>query len=114
MGFLRRLFGTNGASSVGNTGDPNGIYFYVRPTGCEEVVRVRIDRNNDLSQDDDGQGLFVRKYVRGSKCHQTAELYVTFDANRRIATSDVQHGAIVSEDDYHEWMKHNESQVGRS
>ena len=51
MDFLKRLFGGGGASGE----DSAGLYYYVKPKGCDEVVRVRINRNNDLSLDDDGK-----------------------------------------------------------
>jgi hypothetical protein len=106
MDFLKRLFGTNGASSAGNMGDPNGLYFYVRPDGCEEVVRVRIDRNNDLSLNDDNTTFIVQKHVRGVKCRQGVELTLHFDGSRRHVSTDIEHGALVKEADYLAWMEH--------
>jgi hypothetical protein len=106
MDFLRRFFGTNGASSAGSAGDPNGLYFYVRPEGCDEVVRVRIDRNNDLSLTDDNSTYVVQKHVRGVKCRQGVELTLNFDSSRRLASTDIEHGTLVKEADYLAWMEH--------
>ena len=105
MDILKRLFG-GGAAAAGSTGgrtragDPNGLYFYVRPDGCDEVVRVRIDRNNDLSLADDGTTFLVHKSVRGVKCFQTAELFLYFDSGRRLSNTDVEHGKLAEESDY--------------
>jgi hypothetical protein len=106
MDFIRRFFGTNGASSAGSAGDPNGLYYYVRPQGCEEVVRVRIDRNNDLSLNDDNSSYVVHKHVRGVKCRQAVELTLHFDSSRRLVGNDVEHGTLVNEADYLTWMEH--------
>ena len=101
MNIFKKLFGGGGDSSA----DKSGLYFYVQPKGCKEVVRVRIDRNNDLSQSDEG-GYFVRKSVRGVdyKCNRTAELELTFDDQRRLQQSDVSGGALVTEADYQAWL----------
>ena len=53
MELLKRLFGGNsGSRSFG--GDADGLYFYVRPNGCEEVVRIRVNTMNDPSLRDEG------------------------------------------------------------
>jgi len=101
MDFLKRIFGGGGQSG----GDSAGRYFYVRPRGCEEVVRVRIDMRNDLSQTDDGSQLWVHKYVRGNVCFQQVELDLYFDANRNLSNSEVQGGALVTEADYQAWIE---------
>ena len=101
MGFFKRLFG--GAPRP--AGDATGEYFYIRPDGCDEVVRVRIDRNNDLSLADDNQTLFIRKSVRGKsyKC-RPVELEATFDANRRLQHAEVTGGTLVTQADYDAWQ----------
>lgn len=102
MELLKRLFG--GGGNTGATGDPNGMYFYVRPRGCEEVVRVRVDRNNDLSLTDSGDSYWVHKYVRGTTCFQQVELDLYFNMNRQLANSDAQGGALVTEAEYQAWL----------
>jgi len=101
MDFFRKLFG--GGTS---TADKSGLYFYIQPKGCAEVVRVRIDRNNDLSQPDDGSGYFVRKTVRGVdyKCNRSAELELIFDDQRRLQSTNVMGGTLVTEADYQAWL----------
>lgn len=101
MEFLRKIFGGDGDS--GGT-DRTGMYFFVRPHGCEEVVRVRIDRNNDLSLSDDGSAYFVHKYVRGAKCRQSVEMDLFFDMNRNFMSSEVQGGNLVDEADWEDWQ----------
>jgi len=104
MNFLKRIFGGGSSGGAKATGDPNGLYFYVRPRGCEEVVRVRIDRNNDLSASDTGDQLWVHKYVRGTTCFQQVELDLYFNNNRQLSNSEVQGGALVTEAEYQAWV----------
>jgi len=104
MGFLKKLFGGGGSGASRVAGDPDGLYYYVRPNGCEEVVRVRVHRYNDLSVQDDGQTLWTHKSVRGVKCRQPVELDLYYDSNRRLINSEVSGGALVTEADYNEWI----------
>jgi hypothetical protein len=104
MDFFRKLFGGS-QPAQGEAGDRAGLYFYVRPAGCQEVVRVRIDRNNDISLGDDG-GYFAFKTVRGSsyKCTRSAELRLYFDAQRRLQNAEVVGGDLVTQEDYEAWL----------
>jgi hypothetical protein len=102
MDLFRKLFGGGGSSS---SGDRSGAYFYVKPNGCDEVVRVRIDMNNDPSLNDDSSGYFIIKTVRGTtyKCTRSAELHLIFDSNRRLKSSEVNGGALVTQAEYDAW-----------
>jgi hypothetical protein len=102
MDFLKKLFGGGGGARV--SGDPDGLYYYVRPNGCEEVVRVRVNRYNDLSLTDDGKTLWAHKLARGVKCRQSVELDLYYDANRKLTNSEVSGGTLVTEADYEEWV----------
>lgn len=101
MDILKKLFGGGGGARV--SGDADGLYYYVRPNGCEEVVRLRVNRYNDLSLTDDGKTLWAHKLVRGVKCRQSVELDLYYDSNRRLTNSEVSGGALVTEADYNEW-----------
>ncbi len=98
MGFFRRLFG-GGAPSP----KERFITYYVRPKRCAEIVPVRIDRNNDLSEAEDGS-YFVRKLARGERCPFPAELTVSFDSSRRESQVTVQDGERVDEAAYLAWQ----------
>ncbi|MCU0464428.1 MAG: hypothetical protein MUF38_07635 [Anaerolineae bacterium] len=97
VNFLRRLFGGGG-------GGPASRYltYYVRPKRCNEVVVVRVDSFNDLSELDEG-GYFVRKIARGERCPFPAELHITFDKNRRQTEVTVENGEQATEEDYEAW-----------
>ncbi|MBC8099970.1 MAG: hypothetical protein H7Y11_11055 [Armatimonadetes bacterium] len=103
MSFLRRLFGGGGTASQ-PAGDKDGLYFYVRPKRCDEIVVVRVNSMNDPSQTDDGNGYFIRKVVRATRCPFEAELLISFDNNRRITDISVQNGENVTVDVYQAWL----------
>lgn len=110
MDFIKRLFGGGGDDNDG--ADRSGLYFYVRPKGCQEVVRVRIDSNNDLSLADDNTTYYVRKVVRGTtyKCTREAELELFFGADRRLTETTVSRGDLVTQADYEEWVRFMEAE----
>lgn len=100
MGFFSRLFGGNRRGSV----DRDGLYIYVRPKMCQEIVRVRVNLMNDLSAQDDG-GYFVRKMVSATRCPFQAEVELYFDGKRNLKQSAVTNGDWLEEDDYVAWMR---------
>jgi hypothetical protein len=110
MDFFKRLFGGGGARSASSS-DKDGLYYYVKPNGCTEIVRVRINVNNDLSLEDDGKGYFVRKSVRGTtyKCTRTAELLLSYDSNRRLQNTEIEGGTLVTLEDYEQWLAAQET-----
>jgi hypothetical protein len=112
MGFLKKIFGGGGGSapsaSSGLTGkvagDPKGLYFFVQPDNCDEVVRLRVNGDNDLSLKDDETGYWVHKVVRGTKCFNGVEVDLFFDMNRRLTDSQLKGGKLVDEAAYTAWM----------
>ena len=103
MNFFKRLFSGGGPQ-------PRGQYYYVKPTGCTEIVRVRVDSMNELSQNDDNDGYFVRKSARGTsyKCTRTAELLLEFDSQKRLKNTEILGGALVTQADYEAWLDSEE------
>ena len=91
MNFLKSLFGGGGRN------EDRGIYFYVRPKMCQEILRVRVDPLNDLSQTDDGKGYWCRKVASAARCPFQAEIELYFDKNKRFKDSSVENGELVSE-----------------
>lgn len=107
MNFLKSLFGGGGSTQSTSSADGDGLYFYVRPKGCDEVVRIRVNRMNDLSESEGGGTYFVRKGVMGSKCFQRAELEIQFDGNRRPVEQHVTGGDLVDEAAWQAWQATN-------
>jgi hypothetical protein len=104
MEFLRRMFG--GGGSTRPKVDDRYMALYVQPKRCPEVVMVRIDRYNDLSEQDEG-GYFVRKLARGERCPFGAEVLVTFGKNRQPVEVTVIDGQEVDEAAYVAWRQGN-------
>lgn len=96
MDFLRRLFG-------GPTQD-EGLYFYVQPKACKEIVQVRLNAFNDLSLNDEGNGYLVRKQVRGRRCPFPAEITLYFDKQRRLTGREIEQGEWATAEDYTAWQ----------
>ncbi len=99
MSFLRRLFGGGGKS-----GDPEGMYFYIRAPKTGEVIRLRLNRSNDLSLTEDLAGYFARKVIVGQKSFERIEAHFQFDKNRRFVTADVTGGELVEREDYEAYL----------
>ncbi len=100
MEFFKKLFS-------GGAPKQRGQYYYVKPTGCTEIVRIRVDTMNELSQNDDNDGYFVRKSARGTsyKCTKTAELLLEYDTQKRLKNTEILGGALVSEAEYDAWVQ---------
>ena len=99
VNFLKNLFGAGG----GSRSTDRGIYLYVQPKMCQEILRIRVDPMNDLSRRDEGSGYWVRKVASGHRCPFQAEVEIYFDKNKRITDTQVSNGKLVSEDD---WQAH--------
>ena len=95
MNIFKSLFGGLSRS------DDRGVYFYVQPKMCQEILRVRVDPLNDLSRTDDGKGYWCRKMASAARCPFQAELELYFDKNKRFTNGDVTNGELVSEA---EWL----------
>jgi hypothetical protein len=91
MGFLKNLFG-------GGTTKPEKRYyvFHVKCNRCGEVIEGRVDLDNDLSLNDEGDGYLVRKtLIGGNRCFQQIEVEMTFSPERKLIEKQVQGGTFV-------------------
>ena len=93
MGFLKNLFG--GASAK-----PEKRYytFNVKCNRCGEIIEGRVDLDNDLSLDDEGDNVyFGRKVVMGSgHCFQQIEVEMKFNSSRELLEQQVTGGQDVA------------------
>ena len=87
MNILKSLFGG------GSRSEDRGIYFYVQPKACQEILRIRVDPMNDLSRQDEGKGYWVRKVASGHRCPFQAEVEIFFDKNKRFTSSEITNGS---------------------
>jgi len=109
VNLLRNLFGGKG----GRSGDPDGLYFYVRANGSREVIQVRLHRYNDLTLSDDEQNYFVRKVIVGHKSFERLEADFTFDKNRRFISCDVNGGELVDRAAYDAYLAQEAASAAR-
>jgi hypothetical protein len=95
MGFmdrLRRLF-----SGAPTASKDVGLYYYVKCARCGEVIRVRINPMNDLSQSDQGSGFFARKTIVGQRCFNRIDADFTFSGgdSRKLSDASISGGTLV-------------------
>ncbi len=94
MNLLKRLFG--GASKGGASAhDSSALIYYVRGHKCGAISRLRINRSNDMSRNDDDV-LFVRKVVVDSVCYGQVEVELTFDNSYREIGRTIRGGEFVT------------------
>jgi len=88
-------------SSRGGTGDPDGLWFHFRCSRCGSPVRVRANRRNDLSRDEEGPGaLLWRKDVMDNKCFQLMHAEIWLDASYDVVDSTVTGGQLITAEEY--------------
>jgi hypothetical protein len=93
MGFLKNLFG-------GGSARPEKRYyiFQVKCNRCGEILEGRVDLDNDLSLDFEGDNnvYFARKFLMGSnRCFQEIEVQLKFTPARELIEKQVQGGKFV-------------------
>jgi hypothetical protein len=101
MGFLQRLFGNNKRSGA-KAGDQFGHYVYVRCAHCGSVAHSRIDLRNDLSPDDEGNGMIVRKVLVDERCFRPMEALLRFSRSRQLVEQKLDGGEFIDEQAYNE------------
>ncbi len=98
MNFLKQLFG-------GSAGKPTSPFYdlVVKCNRCGEIIHAQINLNNDLSAEysESGEQTYIcRKMLMGkARCFQQIEVSLTFDANRKLVSSEVVGGAMIGEED---------------
>jgi len=111
MDFVRRVFGGlgllfGGASTP--TGGDRGVYVYVRPKMCKEILRLRVDPMNNLSEADEGGTYFVRKMATGTRCPFPVEITLYFDTSKRESKREINNGEFVTEAEYDAFIAQSE------
>ena len=94
MGFLKNLFGGGSAKS-----DKRYYTFQVKCNRCGEVIEGRIDLDNDLSLDYEGNSplYFVQKGLIGNnRCFQQIEVQMKFNQSRQLLEQNATGGQFVN------------------
>ena len=89
MGFLKNLF------ARASTPNADFYTFNVKCAHCGEIIEGRVNLNNDLSLDDEGD-YHVRKVLMGSgRCFQQIEVLLKYDAARQLLEKQISKGKFV-------------------
>ena len=94
MSFLQKLFG-------GSSEGPKKNYytFAVKCRRCGEIIESRVDLDNDLSVEYEGDGeiFYSRKTLMGTeRCFQRLEAEFKFSSARTLIEQQVTNGEFVS------------------
>ncbi len=93
MGLLKNLFGG------GTSAKPEKRFyvFHVKCNRCGEIIEGRVDLDNDLSLNDEGDGYIVRKGLIGgtNRCFQQVEVEMTFNTERELIEKTARGGTFV-------------------
>ena len=111
MSFLSRIFsrfskGKSGQRGYTSKAGPHGIHIYVQCDRCGEKIPVRLSTTAELQRRDGpeaevGSGaFFIRKTIVGNRCYQRIEARVDFDARYNVVDSEVQHGKLLTVEEY--------------
>lgn len=93
MKLLDRLFGRP------TNPEDVALYYFVRGKKCGAVTKVRINKHNDLSRDDDDNFL-VRKFVVDDTCYGTVELELHFDQNYKEISRSITGGEFITQEEF--------------
>jgi hypothetical protein len=102
MGFLDKVT----SALFGSGGELGDVHWeYVRCSRCGEEIPVRVDLRHELTPQYEGgeAAYFVRKGVIGSgetRCFQTIEVRLTFDAQKRLVSREITGGSFISQDEF--------------
>jgi len=90
MGFLKKLFNPSLPKA-----EKHYYTFQVKCNRCGEIIEGRVDLDNDLSLNDEGDGYIVRKGLMGSnRCFQQIEVELNFDSSRQLTEKTITGGTF--------------------
>jgi hypothetical protein len=104
MGFLKRLIGGNEpkkpAPKPGPGGyvDTQGIYLYVQCDNCGTPVRVRADKQYDLTKE--GGSYSWHKTIVDNRCFRQMPAVVVFNAAYEVTDAQITGGRFITEAEY--------------
>lgn len=102
MNAIKRLF----SNLMAPAPSPNAsaIFVYVQGKKCGAITRVRINRMNDLSRDDDGDSFVVRKGIVDDVCFGQVEITLRFDTKYTELSREIEGGEFTTEEAYESWL----------
>ena len=106
MSFFSKLLGAfRGQAPAGDDAGRNAFWVYVRCNACGEPIRVRINREHDLSAEydegsDAASSFHVHKEVVGQRCFRRIQVDLTFDGQRKVGDQQAQGGTFLTREEY--------------
>lgn len=101
MGFLKKLFGGDGSKK--EYVDKQGLYFYVQCNNCKKTVRIRADKQYDLSNDG---GVYTwHKTIVDNKCFRPMNTVVTLDSSYNVINAEIDNGRYLTEEEFQKLEK---------
>lgn len=97
MGFIKKLFG-GGEKKPSEYVDTRGVYFYARCDNCGTIVKVRADKEYDLSRQEDGY--IWHKTIVDSRCFRSIPTVVVLDSNYDVVNAEISGGEYVTEEEF--------------
>ncbi len=104
MNAIKRFF-TTLLTPAPPSGASNTLLYYVRGAKCGAVTRVRVNRANDLSRDDDGVSFIVRKGIVDEVCFGRVEITIRYNSSYSETSREIEGGVCVTEADYLAWTE---------
>lgn len=102
MGFLKKIFG-GGEKKSSEYVDTRGIYFYVRCDNCGTIVKLRADKEYDLSRQ--GDGFVWHKTIVDNRCFRSIPTVVVLDGSYNVVSVEISGGEYVTEEAYNEFLR---------
>jgi uncharacterized Zn finger protein len=108
MGFLKKIFG-GGEKKSSEYVDTRGIYFYVRCDNCGTIVKLRADKEYDLSRQ--GDGFAWHKTIVDNRCFRSIPTVVILDSDYNVVSAEISGGEYVTEEAFNRFQQALESGI---
>lgn len=105
MSIFKKLFGALlGGGKTPDSAGGNAFWIHVQCNRCGEKIRVRVNREHDLSAEYDGSdqvsSYFTHKEIIGQNCFNRIQVDLTFDSRRRLTEQQIQGGTFIAAEEY--------------
>lgn len=101
---LKGMFGSSGESRD-DEDDGEAFYLYIECERCKDLVSVRVNRRNDLSQEFNQSSGAVTSYryqkgIVDQKCFRPIHVTITFDSSQREEMRDIAGGRFLTREEF--------------
>ncbi len=104
FGRLARSLLGRGGPPVDASAGANAFWLYVQCSQCDEKIRVRVNREHDLSAEFEGgdfpASYYVHKEVIGNGCFRRIKVDLHFDGRRVLTEQKIEGGAFITQEEY--------------